>query len=106
MGGDIDHFEKKVAQYVEEAKRNGKPLITSECCWGSLDDKHRAELIKDALTVFAKYGIGFVAHALQYCGCADLHDPCDGRVSPEIGNLCFIRKDGTLRPYHEIYNEF
>ena len=106
MGGDIDHFEKKVAQYVEEAKRNGKPLITSECCWGSLDDKHRAELIKDALTVFAKYGIGFVAHALQYCGCADLHDPCDGRVSPEIGNLCFIRKDGTMRPYHEIYNEF
>ena len=74
--------------------------------YGSLDDKHRAELIKDALTVFAKYGIGFVAHALQYCGCADLHDPCDGRVSPEIGNLCFIRKDGTLRPYHEIYNEF
>ena len=39
-------------------------------------------------------------------GCADLHDPCDWRVSPEIGNLCFINKDGSLRPYHKIFNEF
>ena len=105
-GGDVVKFEQKVIRFVEEAKRNGKALITSECCWGSLNDAHRAELIRAVLPVFVKHGVGFVAHALQYCGCADLHDPCDGRVSPEIGNLCFINKDGSMRPYHEVYNEF
>jgi hypothetical protein len=63
-------------------------------------------LIRVTLSTFQKYGIGFVAHALQYCGCADLHNPEDGRVSPKIGNLCFINKDGSVRPYHEIFNEF
>ena len=105
-GEEIEKFEQRVKEFAEEARRNAKPLITSECCWGSLDDKHRASLIRGALSVFVKYGVGFVAHALQYCGCADLHDPCDGRVTPEIGNLCFINKDGSLRPYHEVYNDF
>ena len=106
MGGDVAAFERRVESFADEAKKYGRPLIISECCWGSLDDKKRAELIRTALTVFKKYELGFVAHALWYCGCADLHDPCDGRVSPEIGNLCFISKDGTVRPYHEIFNEF
>ena len=105
-GGDLAKFEQRVVRFVEESKKNGKPLIVSECCWGSLEDKRRAELIRAALSVFVKYEIGFVAHALQYCGCADLHDPCDGRVSPEIGNLCFIKKDGSLREHHEIFNAF
>ena len=105
-GGDVSEFEQRVAAFVAEAKKNGKPLITSECCWGSLDDAYRAKSIRETLTVLTKFEIGFVAHALQYCGCTDLHDPCDGRVSPEIGNLCFINKDGEVRPYHEVYNEF
>ncbi len=105
-GEGLENFDAKVRPFVEEAKKNGKPLITSECCWGSFDDKARGEYVKGSLTIFKKYGIGFIAHALQYCGCADLHDACDGRVSPEIGNLCFILKDGTMRPYHEVFNEF
>lgn len=105
-GDDAERFDQKVARFAAEAKENDIPLIISECCWGSLDDKIRAEYIRVALSTFKKYDLGFVAHALQYCGCADLHDPCDGRVSPEIGNLCFIRKDGSMRPHHEIFNEF
>ncbi|MBO4940202.1 MAG: cellulase family glycosylhydrolase [Clostridia bacterium] len=106
QGGDIEKFEQKFLRFFEEAKKNDKPLIISECCWGSFDDKYRSELIRVALSIFTKYGIGFVAHALQYCGCADLHDAADGRSTPNIGNLCFVNKDGALRPYHEIYNEF
>jgi hypothetical protein len=106
IGNDIEGFERKVAYFANEAKMRGKPIITSECCWGALDDEKRAELIRGALTVFKKYGVGFVAHALQYCGCTDLHDPCDGRVTAYIGNLCFINKDGSMRSHHEVYNEF
>lgn len=105
-GGDIAFFENEVKNFVTESQKNGKSLIPSECCWGSLDDKERGELIHATLTVFQKYNIGFVAHALQYCGCADLHNACDGRVTSNIGNLCFINKDGSMRPYHEIFNEF
>lgn len=105
-GGDVSEFERRVEGFVCESERNGKPLITSECCWGSLDDKYRAELIRVALTTFKKYGIGYVAHALWYSGCADLHNPEDGRVTEDIGNLCFINKDGSVRSHHEIFNEF
>ena len=105
-GEPIEVFEEWVKGFVTESEKNGKPLITSECCWGSLDDAHRRELIRVALTTYKKYGVGYVAHALWYSGCADLHDPCDGRVTPNIGNLCFINKDGSVRPYHEIFNEF
>ena len=105
-GGDVKTFDDTVRRFAEEAEKFGKPLITSECCWGSLDDAHRAELIRVALSTFKKYNVGYAAHALWYSGCADLHNPEDGRVTPDIGNLCFINKDGSLRPYHEIYNEF
>ena len=105
-GEEISKFEDTVRGFVAESKKFDKPLITSECCWGSLDDKERERFISVALSTFKKYGVGFVAHALWYSGCADLHDPCDGRVTDNIGNLCFIRKDGTLRPHHEIYNDF
>lgn len=104
--GETVYFENKVKRFVAESQKNGKPLICSECCWGSVDDKERAELIRVTLSTFQKFGIGFVAHALQYCGCADLHGPGDGRLTPNIGNLCFINKDGSMRPYHEVFNEF
>lgn len=104
--GETVYFENKVKRFVAESEKTGKPLICSECCWGSVDDKERAELIRVTLSTFQKYGIGFVAHALQHCGCADLHGPEDGRLTPNIGNLCFINKDGSMRPYHEVFNEF
>ena len=103
---NLQKFRKKVERFAEEAKKNDKPLICSECCWGSLDDKRREEYIRATLSIFKEYGIGFVAHALQYSGCADLHDTCDGRVTPNIGNLCFINKDLSLRPYHDAFNEY
>ena len=103
---DLDCFNSRVMAFVEEAKRNEKDLIISECCWGSLDDKKRGELIRGTLSTFAKYDIGYIAHALWSCGCTDLHDPADGPVTENIGNLAFIRPDGSMRPFHEIYNEF
>lgn len=103
---ELSDFDEYVASFANDAKRYGKPLISSECCWGSTDNKKRAELIKATLDTFAKYNIGFVAHALAYSLCTDLHDSEDGRVSPDIGNLAFMTKDKMIRPYHEIFNEY
>ncbi|MBQ9860585.1 MAG: cellulase family glycosylhydrolase [Clostridia bacterium] len=105
-GGSVAEFEETVKRFAEEAKVNGRPLITSECCWGAFDDKQRVDMMEVSLRMFQKHGVGYIAHALCYSGCADLHDPCDGRVTEDIGNLCFINKDGTLRPYHDIINRF
>lgn len=105
-GEPVEEFEARVKRFVDEAHEDGCPLIVSECCWGSTDDRHRAELMQITLKTFKKYKIGFVAHALQYCGCADLHNSCDGRLTDTIGNLAFTTKEGTMRPYHEIFNEF
>lgn len=103
---NLEKFDRTVKSFADEAKKNGKELISTECCWGSLDDKRRGQLIKGTLSTLQKYGMGFVAHALWSSGCADLHDPSEGPVSDGIGNLAFIKFDGTLRPYHEVYNEF
>ena len=105
-GGSVEQFENTVKRFANEAKEDDRPLICSECCWGSLDHKKRADMIKVTLDMFKKYGVGYIAHALQYSGCADLHDPCDGRVTDDIGNLAFTLKDGSMRPYHEIFNEY
>ena len=99
-------FDKGVKKYMEYLKERGKSLIVSECCWGSFDDEIRVELIKISLDTFTKYGAGYTVHALQYSGCADLHDYGDGRTSPDIGNLCFVKKDGSLRPGHDIFNNY
>lgn len=105
-GGDLQHFDDKVRRFAEEAAANDKPLITSECMWGSHDDKTRADYIAAAIPIYKKYHVGYIAHALQYCGVADLHTEEDGRLSPEIGNLAFTTKDGSMRPYHEVFNQF
>ncbi len=105
-GEPLEEFEARVKGFVDESVEDGCPLIVSECCWGSTDDRHRTELIRQTLATFQKYSIGFVAHALQYCGCADLHDACDGRLTETIGNLAFTTKDGGMRPYHDVFNEF
>ena len=99
-----ERFDEKVKNYMQYLKEKGKSLIVTECCWGSFEDEKRVELIKITLDTMTKYGAGYVAHALQYCGCADLHDYADGRTTPDIGNLCFVKKDGSLRPGHDIYN--
>lgn len=103
---DLEGFDRRVQEFVEEANKNGKELIVSECCWGSLDDRTRGELIYGTLSTFEKYNVGFCAHALWTCGCADLHDPKEGPISEDVGNLAFILPDGTIRPYHDVYNEF
>lgn len=101
----FEGFIDMVHQLVEVAEKHGKPVLTTETCWGSLDDDTRALVLKNTLEAHRECGLGIICHALHYSLVADLHDPEDGLVhSP--GNLCFIRKDGSLRKGHEIFNDY
>ena len=105
-GGDVKIFDETVRRFAEEARSLDCPLISDECCWGSFDDKERADMIRITLDTFTKYKVGFVAHALQYSRCADLHDLEDGRVTQNIGNLAFVNKDYNMREFHGVFNEY
>jgi hypothetical protein len=89
-----------VTQSYEVAKRERKPIISTECCWGADDDMERADIIRTNLESLKKYKISFFPHALYTSGVADLHKYKKGLYMP------FILLDGSLRPGHDVYNEF
>jgi len=82
-----------------------KPVVASECCWGSLDDEVRALIVEGALDGLTKLGVGFLPHALYTSPVADLHLPDLGPVA-NPGYMAFIRMDGSLRPGHDIFNKY
>lgn len=86
-------------------KEAGKPMLVTETCWGAMRDEDRVEIIRFTLDTLTKHGLGFVVHALHYSKVADLHDTEDGFVGAPY-NLAFTRKDGSIRPGHEIFNQY
>ena len=49
-GARKEDYEKKLDAETAYAKRVRKPILATECCWGSLDDKVRVESIRYTLT--------------------------------------------------------
>jgi hypothetical protein len=98
---DEKKYGEKLDEFVDFSKEVGKPMIASECCWGSYDDKVRGELVDFGLKELNKRKIGWLAVSLHHSLQADEHrkeyGPCGGP-----GNLSFIEANGSLRPYHEI----
>lgn len=88
---------------VAFAGRAGKPLLATECCWGSLDDSERAELVRLNLTELNRCAVGWLAHMLNYSPVADGHRPETGPVT-QAGYMAFIEADGSLRPHHGVVN--
>ena len=82
-----------------------KPLLSTECCWGSLDDAVRTQSVRYTLEQLKKREIGWLVYLLHHSLIADAHRPEFGPVT-EPGNLAFIEADDTLRPGHEVFNEF
>ncbi len=82
-----------------------KPVVASECCWGSLDDEVRALVVEGSLDGLAKLGVGFLPHALYTSPVADLH-LADLGPAANPGYMAFIRTDGSLRPGHDIFNKY
>jgi hypothetical protein len=106
-GTTAEQMDAAVRKYKEDLRQRGvtKPVLATETCWGSLDDMKRKEIIRTSLTVLRRHGIGFLPHALYTSPVADLHPPEMGPVAAP-GYMGFIRLDGSIRPGHEVYNEF
>jgi hypothetical protein len=98
-------FEKRLDDYVELAASYNKRLVSTENCWGSLDDNWRAAEIRYSMGELAKRHIGIIPHALHHSLVADLHLPEYGPVGG-AGDLRFINADGSLRKGHDVYNQF
>ena len=97
---------KMIGEILSYLKELGKPVIVSECCWGTCDDDDddkRVEIIRHELGWMAREGIGFMPHALHHSRVADLHRDT---YWPGLMYMQFIEADGSLRKGHEVYNEF
>lgn len=96
-----------VSAYLAELRRRGvrKPVLSTETCWGSLDDAKRGEIIAQTLTALREHRVGFLAHALFTSPVADLHPPQLGPVG-RPGYMGFISMDGALRPHHGVFNDY
>ena len=78
--------------------------------WGShgitiWNDFREATYAKELDLGLKQAGIGFLPHALHHSPVADLHRPVPGRKWETL-YMAFIDPDGTIRPGHEVYNEF
>lgn len=98
----LAHLDRQKA-FAESVR---KPLIVTECCWGSIDDDVFAENIRETLTEYGKRHIGFVAHALMESDVADLHSPKTGAIKQDMGQFNFLDKEGRIRPGLEVFNDF
>lgn len=107
FGAIVDHYVG-VARIFSEPK----PILSTETCWGSSSDEVRVGIIADTLAVLRGAGIGYLAHALQTSGVSDLHPLADGErpadfsAFPDPSSMAFVLPDGSLRPGHEVFNEF
>ncbi len=90
---------------IAYGERVRKPVLATECCWGSLDDKVRAGIVSRELGDLRARKLGFLAHVLHHSLVADCHRPQFGPVSG-AGYMAFIEADGSLRPHHDIFNQF
>jgi hypothetical protein len=98
-------FEKLLDDYVSFAAQVRKPLLANETCWGAVDDAKRVEIVRYTLTHLKLRNIGWHAYLLNHSLIADSHRAEFAPVG-YAGNLAFIEADGSLRPGHEVFNEF
>ena len=94
--------------FIEEMNRLNKPLICTETCQGSLNDRTRAEIVVQTLTALRDREIGWMAwHLCESRIVTGNRERTDGNCRPgEQGYMPFILADGSIRPGHEVVLEF
>ncbi|MCP4641807.1 MAG: cellulase family glycosylhydrolase [bacterium] len=100
-----DQYAAFVDEVVAFGKLVNKPLLVTETGWGALEDKKRSEVLAVELGTLSERNIGFVVHLLHHTLVADGHRPEYGPMSG-AGYMAFVEKDGSLRPHHDIFNEY
>ncbi|MBT9150969.1 MAG: hypothetical protein DDT40_01150 [candidate division WS2 bacterium] len=102
---DKKDLEKFLDEAVAFANQVNKPLLATETGWGALGDKKRAETLVFELDTLKERDIGLIAHLLHHTLVADGHRPEYGPIS-QAGYMAFIEANGSLRPYHEVFNDY
>ncbi|QGZ94920.1 Endo-beta-mannanase [Terricaulis silvestris] len=102
---DQSAFEQSLDDSLAFAKKVGKPLFVTECCWGNLNDAMRVRRAGVELAQLSRRGLGFMAYVMHHSRMPDSH----GRDGGPVGmpqDLSFIDANGRLRPGHEFFNAF
>ena len=94
-----------LAETSDYARKHNKGVLATECCWGSLDDAERAQIVVSDCGNLSRAGIGFMPHALHESLVGDLHRAQYGVLS-SASSMHFIEMDGSLRAGHEVFNDF
>jgi len=102
---DKGEYERQLDGFAAFRDEVGKPMIATETCWGHVDDEKRVEIVRYTLGELSKRKIGWLVYLLHHSLIADAHRPEFGPVG-KPGNLSFIEADGSLRPGHEVWNEY
>jgi len=100
-----DQHIAMVDEFVRFSNLKGKALIATECCWGAFDDAKHVEIIRLDLGILHPRKIGFTPAHMCHSLALDQHRPDCG---PVLGAeyMAFVERDGSLRPNHEVFNEF
>ncbi len=105
LNASVECFEKNINGIVAFANSVDKALLVTETGWGALEDQKRAETLVIELGILKKYDIGFLAHLLCHTLVADGHRPEYGPITA-AGYMAFIESDGSIRPYHDVFNKY
>ena len=100
---DAKGFRDTCDRYVQIANQLGKPLICSETCQGSKDNRTRTKIIETSLRELEKRKVGWLAWQLM----AGQHvssrpDRTDTNCKPGDQSVMYwVEKDGKTRPGHD-----
>jgi hypothetical protein len=94
-----------LAETVDFARQRNKGVLATECCWGALDDAERVKIVISDCGNLSRAGIGIMPHALHESLVGDLHREQFGVLS-SASSMHFIAMNGSLRPGHEVFNDF
>jgi hypothetical protein len=99
----VDYIEE-VDRCVAFAAKVSKPLIATECCWGTENDAVRAAVVQGTLSLFKSRRIGWMPHLLYHSRVADAHRSSEPYYSGLY--MAFIEADGSLRQGHAAFNDY
>ena len=101
-GWDDGKMAKALDELVALANEKRKPLIANETCCGSMDHMARSQIIKSTLHLLTQRNIGFMPWILHHSRVPH----ANRQFCPGLHYMAFIEADGSLRPGHDVFNEF
>jgi len=100
-----EEFEQYITNKLEHLEAIGKPVLITECCWGSVDEESRRNFLESEIGTYKKLGIGFCCHVLATSRVADCF-PFDERTPIKEGlYMAFLDENYEIRKYHDIFND-